>query len=193
MRAVASVLIMLHLAAVFCGPWSQPPPSSELSRRVAKLFRPYLKFASIDNGYRFFAPDPGPSHLIRYEITVSDGSVVQGQFPKRGEHFPRLFYHRHFMLSEMVFSLTAPTMDAPPPHLLAEDERIEIEQQRALARELQQSIANYLLRLHDGDRVRLYVVVHGMPTPTDVLQGMTLSDRSLFQELYLGEFRGTSP
>ncbi len=182
------MLLLLHLLAVVVAPWSAPPPSSRLSRTIAAYFRPYLKLASLDNGYRFFAPDPGPSHLIRFEITREDGSTVRGEFPKKGEHFPRLLYHRQFMLSEMVFSLTAPTLETPPEQMLTAEEQDDLAKQRALAKSLQQSIARYLLRKWNGKSVRLYIVIHGMPAPQDVINGMRLTDRRLYQEMDLGEF-----
>ena len=60
------------------------------------------------NGYRFFAPEPGPSHLIRYEVTLPDGTRKEGFFPDRAHHQPRLLYHRYFMLSEFVNTLDNP-------------------------------------------------------------------------------------
>ena len=188
-RLVVSVLLWVHLIAVFAAPWSDPPPSSELARRVASCFRPYLKFASLDNGYRFFAPDPGPSHLIRYEITTKDGEIVKGQLPKRGQHWPRLLYHRHFMISEMIFTLTAPTLDVPPMQVLSEQDRQALQDQRALSGELQRSIARYLFRQQaEAQRIRLFTVIHGMPSPSDVMRGMQLDDPMLYQDVLLGEF-----
>lgn len=187
-RLVASCLLVLHLAAIFAAPWSEPPPSSELSRRVAAFFRPYLKFASLDNGYRFFAPNPGPSHLVRYEVVMSSGETQRGEFPLRGKHWPRLHYHRHLMLSEMTFSLTAPVMDLPPPELLSAQAREEIEIQQQLVALLHRSLADFLLRRYAGERVRLYSVQHGLPTEAEVIQGRKLDDLQLYQQFYIGEF-----
>ena len=76
--------------------------------------RPYLQILSLDNGYRFFAPEPGPSHLVRYDVTLADGQQIGGVFPNLAEERPRLLYHRYFMLSEFVNSLTEGT----PPELV---------------------------------------------------------------------------
>ena len=35
-----------------------------------RTFSPISKALSLANGYRFFAPEPGPSHLVRYELTL---------------------------------------------------------------------------------------------------------------------------
>lgn len=187
-RALVSLVLILHLIAVVIAPLSDPPPASELSRTIAGYFRPYLKLASLDNGYRFFAPDPGPSHLIRFELTKSDGKVVRGEFPKRGEQFPRLLYHRFFMLSETMFSMSAPTIEPPPANMLTETQRDELAKQQKLAKGLQEAVARYLLKQWNGKSVRLYFVIHGMPAPSDVINGMALTDSRLYQERYLGEF-----
>ena len=183
-----SAFVLFHLTAIFVAPWSSPPPASQLSQTVAGFFRPYLKTVAMDNGYRYFAPDPGPSHLVRYEITTRDGEVVRGQFPKRGELWPRLFYHRHFMLSEMVFMLTAPTKDVPPMNVLTTAQQLELERQRQISTELQQSFARHLLSRHDGIRIRLTAVVHAIPPPSELQRGMKLDDPSLYREMPLGEF-----
>src|SRR3954470_18484166 len=105
-RVVVSVLLALHLFAVFVGPWALPPQNSELSASAARVLRPYLEALSLTNGYRFFAPEPGPSHLVRYEATLDDGTLRTGVFPDKQEHVPRLLYHRYFMLSEFANSLS---------------------------------------------------------------------------------------
>ena len=189
-----SILLVLHLFAVIIAPLADPPPSSDLARALATQVRPYLKAFALDNGYRFFAPDPGPSHLIRYEVDLADGTMQEGLFPNTKEHFPRLRYHRHFMLSEMLFGLAAPTMELPANAELSPPDRDAIEESRAVAVALQRSVANYLLRQHpDASRVRLFTVVHAIPSPMEMQRGLRLDDRSLFQERLLGEFDRQAP
>ena len=49
-RAVWSLLIALHVLAVFVGPWALPPNASDLAGNFARLMRPYLHALSLDNG-----------------------------------------------------------------------------------------------------------------------------------------------
>ena len=107
--AIVSVLVVLHVAAVFLGPFALQ--GSEMATVAASVLRPYMDVMGLANGYRFFAPEPGPSHLVRYELTRADGSQVTGTFPDRQVHRPRLLYHRYFMLSEFINTLQNP--DAP--------------------------------------------------------------------------------
>lgn len=169
-RRIVTGLLLVHLAALVAGPCSVEP-SSPLCRAVWRLFRPYLDVAFLNHGYHFFAPEPGPSHLIRYELELADGSVQRGFFPDRDRHRPRLLYHRHFMLSEHLSPLAEET--APPELLHA----------------YSASFARHLLDEHQARQVTLYLVRHLLPRPNDVLQGMPLDDASLYRERSLGTFR----
>src|SRR6185295_16555146 len=100
-RALVSVLVALHVFAVFLGPFALPP-SSDLAAGSFRLFQPYVQGAFLDTGYRFFAPEPGPSHLVRYELIGPDDKPIVRTFPNRKLDRPRLLYHRHFMLSEFL-------------------------------------------------------------------------------------------
>src|ERR1700722_11148109 len=82
-KLLLRLLNALHVAAVFVGPWAMPPHGSELARSIANAFGPYLQAAFLNNGYRFFAPEPGPGHLVRYEIVTHDGQKIEGSFPDR--------------------------------------------------------------------------------------------------------------
>lgn len=189
-RVVVSVLVALHLMAVFVAPWSAPPPSSDLARTVAGWFAPYLHLAYLNHGYRFFAPDPGPSHLVRYELEMPDGSIKTGRFPDVGEHWPRLLYHRHFMISESVFNITQPFVESPPGGFVnaAQREAFETEKQRSSI--IVRSLARYMIQQHGARRVRLFVQTHHIPAPWDLESGMQLDDQRLYQERPLGEFAG---
>ena len=80
-RGIVSIFLAFHVAAVFIGPWSTPPPTSGLSQRVAEGIEPYLRALALHNGYRFFAPNPGPSHLMHYRLHLRDGSIQQAGTP----------------------------------------------------------------------------------------------------------------
>ena len=79
-RLVVSGLLVWHLVAVVLGPLSLPP--SILASAVQPLFRPYIRAAFLDHSYKFFAPDPGPSHLIRYDVTLADGTHRRVHVPE---------------------------------------------------------------------------------------------------------------
>jgi hypothetical protein len=161
-QIVTSVLILLHLTAVWVAPFSVPP-SSPLAQTIAGWFRPYVEGAFLNHGYKFFAPDPGPTHLVRYELELADGTKQTGIFPNLKEQWPRLLYHRHMMLSERL--------DGPPQAYWIGD--------------FSRSYAQHLLDERQARSVTLYLVTHALPSPTQVQAGMKLDDPSLYRERQL--------
>ncbi len=129
-RLLVSLLVSGHMLAVFVAPWSlitsdalppnfrlfdeqgnpvAPPPESSrewqkpvVVRWLSEHLTHYQNLVFINHGYEFFAPDPAGTHIMRYRVTRPDGQVVEGTFPDRNVHRPRLFYHRHMMLSEQT-------------------------------------------------------------------------------------------
>ncbi len=130
-RWLVSLLVVLHLAAVFSAPWDlatfdalppgympptdamgrpQPPPPREsivwqrpvVTRGLHGFFHDYLNLLYLNHGYEFFAPDPAGTHVIDYQVTQADGKVVEGRLPSVDAQWPRLFYHRHMMLAEQT-------------------------------------------------------------------------------------------
>ncbi len=166
LRQSCSLAILVYLAGVILAPLSGPPPASELSQVMLQPFRPLLGAVYLGHGYRFFAPDPGPGHTIRWTISMPDGTVKAGQTPDAQADWPRLLYHRRFMVAEKISGLVPP-VDAPP----------EI---RARARAdwlpLVKGVAGNLLRTHGGDRITLAMVEHYLPGPEEVSEGRSGPD-----------------
>ena len=178
-RALASLLLAWHLLALLV--WPLSIPQSILGDALRPIYRPYLEAAYLTHGYKFFGPDPGPSHLIRYDVERADGAHVKGVFPDLKQHWPRLYYHRHFMLSEFVNSL-------PPGANF--DPRLPWERRPLSAAEkvYVRSYADHLLAVNDGRSVSLELVEHLIPEPDDVVQGMKLDDARLYRVRPLGTF-----
>ena len=168
-RGVVSVLLVLHLVAIASAPLAMEPASLP-AQKVFAVFRPYLDAAFLNHGYHFFAPEPGPSHLIRYELTFSDGRVESGVFPDPAEQMPRLNYHRHFMLSEFANRLAVNDSQQPALH------------------ELSRSFARHLMNERDAESATLFLRRHYIPTPQQVREGMTLDAEELYAERPLGSF-----
>ncbi|NOZ40173.1 MAG: hypothetical protein GXP24_08105 [Planctomycetes bacterium] len=130
-RWLVSLLVVLHLTAVFSAPWDLltpvalppgymppidamgrpqplPPPESVvwqhpvITRGLHGFFHNYLNLLYLNHGYEFFAPDPAGTHVIDYQVTQADGKVIEGRLPSLDEHWPRLLYHRHMMLAEQT-------------------------------------------------------------------------------------------
>ncbi len=103
-RIIASLLVSFHIFAIFIAPMAFPRPSSELSRSVAKIAEPYYVAGFLRPGYRFFAPNPpSASFIVRYRLTMPDGTNREGEFPNLKEHRPRLLYHRQLTVKLRAF------------------------------------------------------------------------------------------
>jgi len=192
LRWLVSLLVVLHLLAVFSAPWGLstykalppgyravhngqvPPPESTVWQEpvvvqaLHQFFTPYLDLTYLNSGYQFFAPDPAGSHLIRWKIWDADGTeIAQGKFPDLKEQWPRLFYHRHMMLAD---------------------------QTRDMGEESGRSYARHLLRVHGGKTIRSELVIHTLLSPEQVLQGTPLDAESTYIVLAeINEVAGGQP
>jgi hypothetical protein len=143
-----------------------------LPRILNKTLRHYANLLFINHGYDFFSPDPGVSHLLKYEVFNDAGEkIASGQFPHRGEQWPRLFYHRHMMLVEQMFEPGG-----------GGDVRAALER-----------IANRLMVAHDGTQSRLQLVRHHLLTPQQVLAGQRIDSEGTYEQLDSMEFRRQRP
>lgn len=167
LRRFVSAGLLWHLIALVIAPLAVAP-TSPLWQRTWLTFRPYLEAMNLNHGSHFFAPEPGPSHLVRYELRYEDGRVEQGLFPNAQQQQPRLRYHRHFMLSEFLNNLAI------------DDSRREVFD--AVTR----SYADHLRHEHHAAEVTLALRRHYVPAPQHVLSGKRLNDLSLFAERPLG-------
>jgi hypothetical protein len=183
-RTIVSLLLVWHLSAVLIGPLSLPP--AIIPSAAQRIFGPYAELIDINHAYKFFAPEPGPSHLIDYDIEFADGSHRTGRFPDRHKDFPRLLYHRHFMLTEFIAS-------APP------DENAEIasdwrrQPPSNWQREYARSYAEHMLQEPGAKRVTLKLVQHMLPSPDQVLNKTALDHPDSYRSRLLGTFVGAKP
>ncbi|MEX2141553.1 MAG: hypothetical protein WD894_19970 [Pirellulales bacterium] len=182
LRVLLSTAIAYHLMAVFIGAWIGSPPTSPFADQVVRPFRAYIAAADLNHGYRFFAPNPGPSHLFRYQLTFADGSTQDGYFPSRTEHWPRLLYHRYFMLSENLNILR-------PRSPTAEDQAAIEEEALQPFRAMAQSYAAQLLRAWGAAQIDWQVVRHYQPAPADVLAGRPLTHDDYYEPLERGSLK----
>lgn len=160
-RAVTSIAIMVYLMAVVLPPLAGPPPASRLANLVLQPLRPLVGALYLGHGYRFFAPNPGPGHSIRWVATMPDGTTRSGAIPDAAADWPRLLYHRRFMVAEKIDALVPPA-DAPA----------EVRQRaKAAWLPLVKGVAGNILRHTGATTVRLERVEHYLPDPEEVTAG----------------------
>jgi hypothetical protein len=172
-------LVSLHLIGVLSEPLrfffrSDVQTAPEFAW-LGETMKPYSQQMYLNHGYFFFAPNPGPSHLI--ECSIDGGNKFQ--LPDRNQHWPRLLYHRYFMLAEFYNSRYAPKQVSDE---MKKD--VEIMQRWSFDKELydqlQSSIATSLQRSRNVDSLELRRVERLLPDANQVLRdGWTLNDARL--------------
>ncbi|MEO8497268.1 MAG: hypothetical protein ABI614_19530 [Planctomycetota bacterium] len=165
-RAVISLLLIVHIAAIFMPPFMLQAGgsggTSPIGQLVIGVLRPYIDIAYLDHGYAFFAPNPGPSNLIRARIEFDDGrEPIEETFPNLDEQWPRLLYHRHFMLSEQLNAQYQPPQ--LPQEISQDPELAERWQTARRMYELKwRSFKEHLEAKHNASHVTLTRVQHRM-------------------------------
>jgi hypothetical protein len=165
-RALASLGIAAYLAAVVVPPLAGPPPASALAGAIMQPLRPLVGLLHLGHGYRFFAPNPGPGHSIRWTLQRPDGTTLEGSVPDATSDRPRLLYHRRFMVAEKIAALV------PPPEAPQEVRDAAKRDWSPLVL----GVADNLLRAHGGGRLTLELVEHYLPAPDEVLSGTVEPD-----------------
>jgi hypothetical protein len=207
LKGVLSLLLTLHVLAVFVPPFAFASnvggSTSPFADGLFTVLRPYIGVMFLDHGYFFFAPTPGPSHLVDYKVEFADGrEPVEGRFPNLKTERPRLLYHRYFMMAEWLnnnFEPAEPPPEPSPPPITAskeEKERFD-EQKESHARQLalwqhrrrqyeslSEAFKTHLKNEHGGSHVSLTRVEHRPAFPSEVLdQDMPLDDPRTYENL----------
>ncbi|MBW3595910.1 MAG: hypothetical protein KY475_01390 [Planctomycetes bacterium] len=199
-RVLISVLVVLHLAAVFTPPFrfasrSAQGEASPVADAAYRAFQPYINAAYLDHGYFYFAPNPGPSHLVRYEVDMGEArEPLVGVFPHIepdrpriiGTQQPRVIYHRHFMLAESLhanFTPPAPPDDLPESAELRQAILADWTRRRETYEVLKTSFEQHLSAIHGGRPVRIVRLEHRQPTPQEFLGGMAIDDPRTYRDL----------
>jgi len=184
-RVIISLLLIVHIVAIFMPPFmlqaSGSGGTSPIGEMVVDALQPYIDIAFLNHGYAFFAPNPGPSHLLRARIEFDDGrEPIEETFPNLGQQWPRLLYHRHFMLSEQL------NAQYQPPQLPQEiSQELELADRWQTARRLYElkwrSFKERLEAKHDAPYVTLTRVRHRMIDVFEVEeQNKKLDDKDTF-------------
>jgi hypothetical protein len=182
-----SLLVVFHLLAVFAEPFRFFTRSGRGTSPAADPIRwaltPYIEFAYLNHGYFFFAPEPGPSHLMECQLQMADGEQRQLRFPDKFAQRPRLLYHRHFMLAEFLNGLHVPPFRA---EVTVEDARLAQDWQadRQLYERVRDSMTEHLVAKYGAVSGKLERLEHRLPSSEEVFeQRLPLSSPTLYVTL----------
>ncbi|QDV27913.1 hypothetical protein [Aureliella helgolandensis] len=183
-KLALSLLLLLHLSAVVVEPFQlfsrSPRRLSNVLTPLRSVLAPYTEFAYLNHGYFFFAPEPGPSHLLECRLSYEDAEDARVRFPDKQAQWPRLLYHRHFMLAEFLHQLHIPPV---PPEVavandpLAQDWKFD----RALFERIRDSMQRHLEVRFGATLAVIDRLEHRLPSSQEVLeQRLRLDDPALY-------------
>ena len=179
-----SVLIFLHLLAVIGEPMRMFSRGRQPSAPDAQIVRgglaPYIDLAYLHHGYFFFAPNPGPSHLMDIRLIDEDGSARHLRLPNHRAQWPRLLYHRHFMLSEFLFQLYT-----PQPELADINAAMPIRQawqrDREMFERVRGSMERHLAKRYGAKSAEIQLMEHRLPNAIEVFdQRLPIDDEQFY-------------
>jgi hypothetical protein len=206
-KLLISIVVVLHVAAVISVPLSfasrGPGGESTAAAAARNFFLPYTRAFYLHHGYAFFAPNPGPNHLVDFQVEFADGRAsVKGRFPDLATERPRLLYHRYFMMSEDLNNRFVPPEFAPepsPPPLTAsagererfskvkqdyEKEKKRWQYARHQYEAMRTSLEEHLKQSYGGDKAKLTRIEHLPADPEDVLyERKSLSAAESYREM----------
>lgn len=202
-----SVVVSLHLLAVFLPPLTMASRTaggaSPLAQPLYQAMLPYIDALYLNHGYFFFAPEPGPSHLVRYEADLGSGkSPIVGQLPDRTTQWPRLLYHRHFMMTETLTQFYEPlSFGRPKPTPPVSESRLEEREykraleaweneerawqiRRTIYESLGRSFTEHLKKEYGANEVLLIRRQHRIVSPQEYFDdGVRLTDEETYRNL----------
>jgi hypothetical protein len=102
-KRLVSVAIVLHFFAIFTavttGSMGSPTMLIDLKNKVTSH---YLRLTWLENGYRFYAPEPGSPPVMWFRLGYQDGSFRWVELPDRDDHLLRMPFQREMAVA-MVF------------------------------------------------------------------------------------------
>lgn len=155
--------LAFHVFAIFIAPAGMPP-ASPLLVDISRVALPYNQALFLNHGYHFFAPDPGASRLVEYEIDRPGDLPIIGRFPTTSIR-PRLLYHRYFMLAENVGAFP-----------------------EAMQAEMFEAYARHFAEQHQADSIRLKLILHDPSSIARIQAGGKLSDPEMYHAETIGEY-----
>ncbi|MEW4570551.1 hypothetical protein AB1L88_22035 [Tautonia sp. JC769] len=154
-RLGVSALVIWHGLAVLVAVLAAPP-SSELQRSVADLFRAYYRVADQGYSYRYYTAGAPPTPIVTALLEFEDGRSEELRIPDRSLR-PRLRFQRHLALAYHLFE----EVRRAPRDPATGDSR-----SRWAA-----SYARHLCRENPGcRRVVLFLQDHLNPTPDELME-----------------------
>jgi hypothetical protein len=181
-----SLLLVLHLLAVVAEPFSLFTRGANGPSAAASPIRgslaPYVEFAYLDHGYFFFAPNPAPSHLLECSLKSASGEQSRLRLPDLRAQWPRLLYHRHFMLAEFLHQLHfEPITEQDIANTPNKDLLNAWRTDRARFEMVRDSMIKHLKHRYAVDSAEIFRLEHRLPSDVEVFRDkLSINDERLY-------------
>jgi hypothetical protein len=181
-----SFLLVLHLLAICTEPFALFTRGSNglspAALPIRKRMAPYIEIAYLNHGYFFFAPNPSPSHLLECSLKSSNGEQSRLRLPDRRAQWPRLLYHRHFMLAEFLHQLHVEPISELDVLNAADKELLNTWQaERTRFEMVRDSMIKHLKHRYSVDSAEIFRLEHRLPSDVEVFRDkIPLNDERLY-------------
>lgn len=128
-KLLVSLIVLFHLSAILSHVIAGGGPF--VMRQLSSLYRPYLKTMWLDNAYRFYAPDPGPTEVFWYKLHYQDGTTRWTQVPRREDFYLRMPFQRHMSIA-LLGSMMVEQEPVPPTDNAASVASVLVNNQTAM-------------------------------------------------------------
>lgn len=219
-RAAGGLLLIgLHFAAILTACTVVPPPNGPspfwANHLWTRASRPWLQLTLTNNGYHFYAPDPGPAQLMWFRVEFADGETAWVRFPDHAKVGSEIERRRFGQLASNASATTPPTSDfealrrrrieagekhVPPIPMVYADPGDQTNEYHEPARQSLILIASFVRRVaataehpegkkSDVKRVKVYRADYYNPPVQHFHAGRSPFDPTLYAAYYMGEYQ----
>jgi hypothetical protein len=207
-RAIVSLLIVFHFGGILSAVSSVPPTPAIMNWAWTYVYRPYLQFMYLNNAYHFYSPEPGPGIMDWFYIRYEDGTADWYKIPDRSQNPLTQEYQRRLSLAESTNQLLSPAPVAPEsleqrrlagqidgiPLYPTMDLPMQRREPTPYSKEMVATYARFIAHLEAQETgktvrsVKVYRVIHNLPQPKEIAEGVDPTQKHFYYPYYQGEF-----
>jgi hypothetical protein len=207
-RAIVSVMILFHFVGILSAVASVPPTPALMNWAWTYLYRPYLQFMYLNNAYHFYSPEPGPGTLVWFYVRYEDGGADWYKIPDHSQNPLAQEYQRRLSLAESTNQLQPATAvdhevverrrlaaerDGIPPYP-GMDASMQRREPTPFSKDMVKTYARFVAHLKARETgktvssVKVYRVIHNLPKPQEIAEGVDPAEKHFYYPYYQGEF-----
>jgi hypothetical protein len=189
-QRVVTVLLILHFFAILTAVTASSDrdyPAPQVAVWANELLRPYLQSTLMNNGYRFFAPNPGSPTVLWFRVQYENRVVRWVEAPAPPGSLLRGAYQRRLNLAMQPSQYVVPVAGETGRYRLTNLGEIYLA-----------SYARHVARRHERldaagspvpvRTVGIYFAQHASRTPAQVREGWKSTDLRTYKFIFAGAY-----